>query len=356
MATGRIYVNGSKLFWANETGTRTYSFQGALTTSSIFTAQPAGRVWVASATTDLFLYYSDELGVTRFIQGTDIGVAGSAAVGTISVQSFPCPDDVAPGEYAPDIHWVSAGPSNNRLLFARSESTPDMQFIELRTEIVQLGGTNNFEYRMFTSGYVPLLETMSLATSSLAPYYLQFYSDNSCVTPLTANNGETKWAQLPSASAANPARIMRIPGPPLQRGSDPATPWFTTASLNIGSTINGLTPQSMNVVFPTMSIYPNNDVSRVTEQYSGSIFCNGGDLIKLNQFMFGQSVYTCIPLAAGGSTTSPTTAAPTTTPGTPTCTCANVVEESGQCSEGCPYAGVNCNGLVLDPCYNGVAT
>lgn len=346
LATGQIYVYGTELWWENRNGTRTYSIQGVRPSdTSLFSGQAAGRVWVASNTSDLALYYSDEFGVTRFIQGNQLA-GTSTTVGTITTRNFPCPDDVV-GDYAPDIYWVTEGPSGNVLMQARAEGVDDMRFLQVNTEIVQLAGTNNFEYRAWTVNYEPLLETMSFATSSVAPFYLQFYTDSACATPMTGGDGETKWAQLPfGVNLVHTNNVMTIPGPPLVRGSLPASPWFTTASLSIGSsTIDGQTIGSMKIVHPTMSIFPNNDLSRVTQQSSGSVFCNGGDRIKINMSMFTfPNVYQCITLS-GTTTLSPTTTTSTTAP-SPRCQCIDNI-----CSEGCPYPGKSCSGLNTDNCY-----
>lgn len=349
MANGRIYVSGARLYWQNRTGTITYSIQGVRpTNASLFSGQLSGKIWVASDTADLALYYSDELGTTRFIPGVQLGDS-SAPVGTVTTRGFPCPDDTL-GDYAPDIYWVTERTGGARALMqARAEGIADMRFLQVNTEIVQLTGTNNFEYRAWTVNNEPLLETMSFATSSVAPFYLQFYTDSSCATPMTGGDGETKWAQLPfGVNLVHTNNVMTIPGPPLQRGSLPASPWFTTASFSINSsTIDGQTIGSMRIVHPTMSIFPNNDLSRVTQQSSGSVFCNGGDRIKINMSIFTfTNVYQCINLS-GTTTLSPTTTTSTTTPA-PRCQCIDNI-----CSEGCPYPGVSCTGLNTDNCYTG---
>lgn len=344
MAKGEIYVYGSRLYWENINGSRVYSTQGARpSNSSLFSGQSAGRMWVASDTADLALYYSDELGVTRFIQGNDLG-ATTQTPGNITTRNFLCPEDNG-GEYAPDIYWVSQGPSNNRLMQARADGIPDMRFVGVNAQIQQLAGTNNFEYRVWTNGYAPLLETMSFATSSLAPYYVGFYSDASCATPLTDGDGETKYGQLPFGVAlTHTNNVMTIPGPPLARGSDPATPWYTTASLNVGSTIDGQAIGSVRIAFPSMSIYANNDLSRVGQRASGSIFCNGPDRIQLNTFLFGfPDSYQCLNLAG---TTSTTTTTSTTAP-VPRCAC----EGGTNCSIGCLGAGNPCTSEDNSNCY-----
>lgn len=350
MATSRIYVSGTRLYWQNRTGTITYSIQGVRpTNASLFSGQPSGKIWVATDADDLALYYSDELGATRFIAGVRLGDS-SALSGTVTTRGFLCPDDVL-GDYAPDIYWVTERAGGARALMqARAEGIPDMRFVAVNAEVTQLNGTNMFEYRVWTNGYVPLLESMSFATSSLAPYYIQFYSDNLCATPLTDNDGETRWAQLPyGVGNVYTNNVMTIPGPPLQRGTDPATPWFTTQSMAINSTtIDGKPIGSMKIVFPTMSIFADNNLSRVGERASGSVFCNGPDLIQLNTILKigGES---CLQLTEN-VTTSTTTVIDLTTQ-SPICECRGV-DPDFFCSKVCPGAGAPCTPGLSGNCYD----
>lgn len=330
MTVSTFFVNGSKLKW---TGAQTFEIQGAVPSSNPFSAQPSGRVWVASATSDTALYYSDENGTTRFIGGTDVG-ASSQAPGRIFVTRLPCPAD---GTREYDLYWVSEGPSGNRLMYARAQGMPSMNDIEVIGRFELATGTT-WRYSMWTNGYVPLVSTMSIGTSSLASYAIRFYTGSDCTGDFpTFASGTLKWLQDPGA---NTNLTMSLPGPPVQQGSNPATPWYQSRSLDI-ATIEGIAPSSVKIEFPTASFREN--MGAWTDRPSGSIFCNTVDRVTFRLIgMNGISpATTCLTIAGA----PPPPPVPPPPPPPPPCACVSNI-----CSKSCPEVAIPCN--TVDDCLN----
>ncbi len=139
--SARIYISGSALGWEYATGSITtkYSAPGALPTPTLseFASVPVGKVWVT--TNDNFLYYKDEVGTTRFLQGRLRGPASAAeGTGSVFVSKHVCPDysssvlfggaNVTPGQ---DLTWTARG---NKYLY-RAQQAPEPSIKSLRPRI-----------------------------------------------------------------------------------------------------------------------------------------------------------------------------------------------------------------------------
>ena len=114
--TGRLYVSGASLWWVDADTTiderrlaapQSYKFTGATPSSSVFSAQPAGRIWVASGSGDTALYYSDAAGVTRFISGIKRGAATASPAGRIYVHRFNKAWTWEPIQPGTDLFWAT---------------------------------------------------------------------------------------------------------------------------------------------------------------------------------------------------------------------------------------------------------
>jgi hypothetical protein len=239
MALSRIYVSGSYLMW--ESGSAQYRAQGALPSPSIFTGQTAGRIWVAAATTDEFLYYSDSTGTTRFLHGIDRGGAlVSNKEGQVYANQGDCPD--APFQWN-QLFWITSGSTGMVKRSFRGEGIPNSVATSLDVYFTWNGDASN---SVGVAVSTPMKQSITIdgLTATL-------YSDGACGSQIGAADRTLQPVTLP-ADKFSTYSFSNITGAP-----------STTLSLRLNSasmTVNGTSRKDGNnpfcntydIIFPTI--------------------------------------------------------------------------------------------------------
>lgn len=133
----RISVSGSNLQWIDTIANVTRSICGALPNPvpSGFSGQPAGRIWIAAAGTDPYLYYSDGGGQTRFIAGIDRGNT-SLPAGRIYTNDGNC-------TAITELWWTTPSGSVTQSFSARSENAIASEIIYMNLSILYNGANSS---------------------------------------------------------------------------------------------------------------------------------------------------------------------------------------------------------------------
>lgn len=276
MALSRIYVSGSFLMW--ESGSAQYRAQGALPSPSIFAGQTAGRIWVAAATTDEFLYYSDSTGTTRFLQGIDRGGAlVSNKEGQVYANQGDCPD--APFQWN-QLFWITSGSTGMVKRSFRGEGIPNSVATSLDVYFTWNGdGSNSVGVAVST----PMKQSITIDGLKAT-----LYSDGACSSQIGAADRTLQPVTLP-AEKFTTYSFSNITGAP-----------STTLSLRLNSasmTVNGISRKAGNdpfcntydIIFPT-SVTP--ETTATTGCYSVSAAKECGDACTPNE---AQTDLSCPP-------------------------------------------------------------
>lgn len=182
--TGRIYVSGSNLWWEDNEFTvdsrrnpapQGYRFTGALPNPSIFSGQPAGRIWVASGSGDTSLYYSDAAGVTRFIAGRKRGSATSVPLGRVFAQRKNKVRFTEPLQPATDLYWTALSGSTVTYFSAKNDTSLDPLDATLKLTVEAGGGRPAIVGELTRPLNFDLHVFGPIAT---------FYSSSNCSSPL----------------------------------------------------------------------------------------------------------------------------------------------------------------------------
>lgn len=184
--TGRIYVSGSSLWWEDNESTvddrrnpppQGYRFTGALPSPSIFSGQPAGRIWVTSGSGDTALYYSDAAGVTRFIPGRKRGPAAGIPLGRIFAQRKNKVRFSEPLQPATDLYWTALTGSSTYYFSAKNDMSLDPLEAVLRLTVESGGGRNAIVAELTRALNFDVKVTGPIGT---------IYSSSNCSEPLQA--------------------------------------------------------------------------------------------------------------------------------------------------------------------------
>lgn len=132
----RIVVSGNNLQWIDTIANVTRSICGAIPNPvpSGFSGLAAGKIWIAQASTDPYLYYSDSVGQTRFIAGIERGNT-SLPAGRIYTNDGTC-------TAITELWWTTPSGSVTQSFSARSENAIASEIIYMNLSVLY-NGTNS---------------------------------------------------------------------------------------------------------------------------------------------------------------------------------------------------------------------
>lgn len=335
--SAKFYISGSALGWEYATGSITakYSAPGALpaTTISEFASLPVGKVWVS--TNDDFLYYKDELGTTRFLQGRFRGTASlQEGTGSVFAAKHACPDysssvlfsqtNITPAQ---DIGWTTRG--KKYLYRAQQAETPYIHplYAMVNFDVIAptLDGSNNatryYTFQLglgdWTTEQVGIKTTVSATQAGVA--FFKLYTNSTC----TSEIGTIYSNQFGGNET------LTLPQTPNQIAG---TKWFVSSS-RFSVTLTGDPALYIRAETGSANVQVGNGgrLTPVNRQY-GETFCAGLDQLVMDTFLPGQ----CISLGSvGGYSPPPPPPAPVNYCGN-SCGAIQYAENHPDCGGTCP--------------------
>jgi hypothetical protein len=266
MALDQIYVSGTELRWVDNGNT--YKFTGVIPVAGTVTtpAQPAGRIWVSTSGVG-YLYYSDYLGVTRFISGRKQYLASTldSTPGRIWTGKGVCNNGEADTAItaAQELYWISneiESGANVWVYSVRSDTAVDTLRSDLQLSYYIVSANDGSDLKISAT----LLQSRIHTPIEIGQYKMKYRctstndsgvgGDCTSIGLFTAITSSLDKLIIPAGQTNKILSVGKQGGTDSDVGlalCSGGTPYLTTVKFDTGSlTINGYPHTSVSGVVP----------------------------------------------------------------------------------------------------------